>query len=58
MSVPASAFSRRPKVESAVIRLTRTGAFGYCGILPGFRTFVQAAFGQRRKAECARASDR
>jgi 16S rRNA (adenine1518-N6/adenine1519-N6)-dimethyltransferase len=50
MSVPASAFKPPPKVESAVIRLTpRAAPLVPAESLPGFRTFVQAAFGQRRK---------
>ncbi|HEV2016879.1 MAG TPA: 16S rRNA (adenine(1518)-N(6)/adenine(1519)-N(6))-dimethyltransferase RsmA [Gemmatimonadaceae bacterium] len=50
MSVPASAFKPPPKVESAVIRLTpRAVPLVSAESLPGFRTFVQAAFGQRRK---------
>jgi 16S rRNA (adenine1518-N6/adenine1519-N6)-dimethyltransferase len=50
MSVPASAFKPPPKVESAVIRLTpRVVPLVAAESLPGFRTFVQAAFGQRRK---------
>jgi 16S rRNA (adenine1518-N6/adenine1519-N6)-dimethyltransferase len=50
MSVPASAFKPPPKVESSVIRLTPRGApLVAAESLAGFRTFVQAAFGQRRK---------
>lgn len=50
MSVPASAFKPPPKVESAVIRLTpRAAPLVSAESLPGFRNFVQAAFGQRRK---------
>jgi len=50
MSVRASAFKPPPKVESAVIRLTpRAVPLIAAESLPGFRTFVQAAFGQRRK---------
>ncbi|MDQ6771312.1 MAG: 16S rRNA (adenine(1518)-N(6)/adenine(1519)-N(6))-dimethyltransferase RsmA [Gemmatimonadota bacterium] len=50
MSVPASSFKPPPKVESAVIRLTPRIAPLVSGeSLPGFRTFVQAMFGQRRK---------
>jgi 16S rRNA (adenine1518-N6/adenine1519-N6)-dimethyltransferase len=50
MSVPASAFKPPPKVESSVIRLTPRGAPLVAEeSLAGFRTFVQAAFGQRRK---------
>jgi 16S rRNA (adenine1518-N6/adenine1519-N6)-dimethyltransferase len=50
MSVPAGAFKPPPKVESAVIRLTpRVTPLVGAESLAGFRTFVQAAFGQRRK---------
>ena len=50
LDVPASAFKPPPKVESAVIRLTpRASPLVSAEHLPGFRTFVQAAFGQRRK---------
>jgi 16S rRNA (adenine1518-N6/adenine1519-N6)-dimethyltransferase len=50
MSVPASAFKPLPKVESAVIRLTpRDAPLVSAESLLGFRSFVQAAFGQRRK---------
>ena len=50
MSVPAGAFKPPPKVESAVIRLTpRSVPLVRAESLAGFRTFVQAAFGQRRK---------
>jgi 16S rRNA (adenine1518-N6/adenine1519-N6)-dimethyltransferase len=50
MSVPASSFKPPPKVESAVIRLTpRASPLVNAESLPGFRTFVQAMFGQRRK---------
>ena len=50
MSVPASAFKPPPKVESAVVRLTpRPVSLVNAESLAGFRTFVQAAFGQRRK---------
>ena len=50
MSVPASSFKPPPKVESAVIRMTpRAAPLVSAESLPGFRTFVQAAFGQRRK---------
>jgi 16S rRNA (adenine1518-N6/adenine1519-N6)-dimethyltransferase len=50
MSVPASSFKPPPKVESAVIRLTpRASPLLGAESLPGFRTFVQAMFGQRRK---------
>lgn len=50
MSVPASAFKPPPKVESSVIRLTpRAAPLVGADKLVGFRVFVQAAFGQRRK---------
>jgi 16S rRNA (adenine1518-N6/adenine1519-N6)-dimethyltransferase len=50
MTVPAGAFKPPPKVESAVIRLTpRAAPLVSVESLAGFRTFVQAAFGQRRK---------
>jgi 16S rRNA (adenine1518-N6/adenine1519-N6)-dimethyltransferase len=50
MSVPASSFKPPPKVESAVVRLTpRSSPLVSAESLPGFRTFVQAMFGQRRK---------
>ncbi|MDQ6871462.1 MAG: 16S rRNA (adenine(1518)-N(6)/adenine(1519)-N(6))-dimethyltransferase RsmA [Gemmatimonadota bacterium] len=50
MRVPAGAFKPPPKVESAVIRLTpRRAPLVAADSLAGFRTFVQAAFGQRRK---------
>jgi 16S rRNA (adenine1518-N6/adenine1519-N6)-dimethyltransferase len=50
MSVPAGAFKPPPKVESAVIRITpRATPLVPAESLAGFRTFVQAAFGQRRK---------
>ena len=49
-SVPASAFKPPPKVESAVVRLTpRAKPLVPENSLRGFRTFVQAAFAQRRK---------
>ena len=48
--VPSSAFRPPPKVESAVVRLTPLESpLVPAGSLPAFRTFVQAAFGQRRK---------
>jgi 16S rRNA (adenine1518-N6/adenine1519-N6)-dimethyltransferase len=48
--VPPSAFSPPPKVESAVIRLTPlTEPVVPLESLESFRTFVQAAFGLRRK---------
>jgi len=50
LRVPAGAFRPPPKVESAVVRLTpRSSALVGPDQLPGFRTFVQAVFGQRRK---------
>jgi 16S rRNA (adenine1518-N6/adenine1519-N6)-dimethyltransferase len=50
MIVPARAFSPPPKVESAVVRLTpRDQPLVPVESLAAFRTFVQAAFGQRRK---------
>jgi len=50
LRVPAGAFKPRPKVESAVVRLTpRAEPLVSPDSLAGFRTFVQAAFGQRRK---------
>jgi 16S rRNA (adenine1518-N6/adenine1519-N6)-dimethyltransferase len=50
LAVPASAFRPPPKVESAVVRLTpRASPLVAAESLPGFRTFVQAAFGLRRK---------
>ena len=50
MSVPASAFRPPPKVESTVVRLTpRSIPLVSLESLAPFRTFVQAAFGQRRK---------
>jgi 16S rRNA (adenine1518-N6/adenine1519-N6)-dimethyltransferase len=50
LTVPASAFRPPPKVESAVVRLTPLkGPLVAVEALQGFRTFVQAAFGQRRK---------
>ncbi len=50
MTVPASAFQPPPKVESAVVRLTplKDPLVAVDSLVP-FRTFVQAAFGQRRK---------
>jgi len=49
-SVPAGAFKPPPKVESAVVRLTpRVKPLVPIESLASFRTFVQAAFGQRRK---------
>lgn len=48
--VGAAAFSPPPKVESAVIRLVpRANPLIGRELAPDFRTFVQAAFGQRRK---------
>ena len=50
LRVPASAFRPPPKVESAVVRLTpRATPLVPLASVAGFRTFVQAAFGQRRK---------
>jgi len=50
MSVPARAFRPPPKVESAVVRLTpRSRPLVPLESLASFRSFVQAAFGQRRK---------
>jgi len=50
MTVPASAFKPPPKVESAVVRLTpRDQPLVGLESLAAFRTFVQAAFGHRRK---------
>lgn len=50
LDVPASAFQPPPKVESAVVRLTsREKPLVPLESLPAFRTFVQAAFGLRRK---------
>ena len=50
LHVPATAFRPAPKVESAVVRLTpRVEYLVPAQSLPAFRSFVQAAFGQRRK---------
>jgi 16S rRNA (adenine1518-N6/adenine1519-N6)-dimethyltransferase len=50
LSVPATAFRPPPKVESAVVRLTpRSQPLVPLESLAAFRTFVQAAFGLRRK---------
>jgi 16S rRNA (adenine1518-N6/adenine1519-N6)-dimethyltransferase len=50
MTVPAGAFQPPPKVESAVVRMTpRSTPLVSAESLPGFRSFVQAMFGQRRK---------
>ena len=50
LSVPARAFRPPPKVESAVVRLEPLSRpLVPLESLAGFRTFVQAAFGQRRK---------
>jgi len=50
LTVPATAFRPPPKVESAVVRLTpRAQPLVAVESLPGFRAFVQAAFGLRRK---------
>ncbi len=48
--VGAGSFSPPPRVESAVIRITPRGApLIERELVPAFRAFVQAAFGQRRK---------
>jgi 16S rRNA (adenine1518-N6/adenine1519-N6)-dimethyltransferase len=50
MSVPPSSFKPPPKVDSAVIRITPlVRPLIEVESLPAFRTFVQAAFGLRRK---------
>ncbi|HEU4749212.1 MAG TPA: 16S rRNA (adenine(1518)-N(6)/adenine(1519)-N(6))-dimethyltransferase RsmA [Gemmatimonadaceae bacterium] len=50
MGVPRSAFKPAPKVDSSVVRLTpRASALIDVRSLKGFRTFVQAVFGLRRK---------
>ena len=50
LTVPASACRPPPKVESAVVRLTPLARpIVPLESLPSFRTFVQAAFGRRRK---------
>lgn len=50
LGVPAAAFRPPPKVESAVVRLTPLKhPLVALESLPSFRSFVQAAFGQRRK---------
>ena len=50
MSVPRAAFRPAPKVDSAVVRLTpRSSPLIDVASLQGFRAFVQAAFGLRRK---------
>jgi 16S rRNA (adenine1518-N6/adenine1519-N6)-dimethyltransferase len=50
MTVPAGAFQPPPKVESAVVRIIpRAKPLVEVESLPAFRTFVQAAFGLRRK---------
>lgn len=50
LSVPAGAFRPPPKVESVVVRLTpKPEPLVPLSELRGLRTFVQAAFGQRRK---------
>lgn len=50
MSVPPGAFKPPPKVDSTVVRITpREAPLVALGRLPGFRTFVQAAFSLRRK---------
>lgn len=49
-TVAAGSFSPPPKVESAVIRLRpRDEPLIERALVPAFRAFVQAAFGQRRK---------
>lgn len=50
MSVPRTAFNPPPKVDSSVVRLTpRESALIDVQSLTGFRNFVQACFGLRRK---------
>ena len=50
MSVPRTAFKPPPKVDSSVVRLTpRPSALIDVRSLKGFRSFVQAVFGLRRK---------
>ena len=50
MSVPRAAFKPAPKVDSSVVRLTpRSAPLIDVDSLKGFRAFVQAAFGLRRK---------
>jgi 16S rRNA (adenine1518-N6/adenine1519-N6)-dimethyltransferase len=50
LRVPPGAFKPPPKVESSVVRLTpRATPLVRADSLVGFRAFVQAAFGQRRK---------
>jgi len=50
LDIPASAFTPPPKVESVVVRLTpRAEYLVRENSLPGFRAFLQAVFGQRRK---------
>lgn len=50
LTVPATAFRPPPKVESSVVRITPAQqSLVAPELLSGFRTFVQAAFGQRRK---------
>jgi len=50
LTVPAAAFRPPPKVESAVVRLSPLEhSLVPADSLDSFRTFVQAAFGQRRK---------
>lgn len=49
-SVPASAFTPPPKVESSVVRITpRDEPIVRVEELPAFRIFVQSVFGMRRK---------
>jgi 16S rRNA (adenine1518-N6/adenine1519-N6)-dimethyltransferase len=50
LDVPAAAFKPRPKVESAVVRLSpRESPLIRLELLPSFRTFVLACFSMRRK---------
>ncbi|MFN2637156.1 MAG: 16S rRNA (adenine(1518)-N(6)/adenine(1519)-N(6))-dimethyltransferase RsmA [Gemmatimonadaceae bacterium] len=50
LNVPRDAFRPPPKVDSCVVRLTpRPEPLVREASLPGFRAFVQAAFGLRRK---------
>jgi len=50
MSVPPGAFKPPPRVDSTVVRITpRATPLVRAESLPGFRTFVQAAFSLRRK---------
>jgi 16S rRNA (adenine1518-N6/adenine1519-N6)-dimethyltransferase len=45
-TVDAAVFTPRPKVESALVRMVRTGP----GARPGLRELVRESFGHRRKA--------